>query len=425
MRQYSGVVARIIRENERLVTTIEKQTPLVIEPEHATDTESLQAFLASNSLEILSDIACHGAVLLRGFNVNSESDFEKIVLSIRGMRGIDHVIMSEAGRTTVNNTRFVLHTNANYKTGGTLGLGGFHNENYYLPDVPRYISFLCIQPSWLGGETGLVDCAALYRDLPDTLKSKLERRNFKVSSWPISEVATRYTLSHEQVEQFCSNAGLSVIAGDGQRLIVMSKPSVIENPTTKERALLINFSAELDRHGLKQALYRAFHADYLGWRWTIHRLTWRFDWIMRIQPRRPFWTLRRSFGFAWRSIVKPTKGRHHRGMETTPLEARVGDAFTGDEIETLAVTIRKHYSSFKWKSGDVLLIDNLKMAHAGMPGFGPRLLRALISNPIKLPCSPGGAGLYILDENDLCETLGAQIVRGSEIPPSQFSHLHL
>jgi hypothetical protein len=105
------------------------------------------------------------------------------------------------------------------------------------------------------------------------------------------------------------------------------------------------------------------------------------------------------------------RGRRRQEMLAAPQDARVGDVFTREEIEMLAVTIRKRYSSFEWKSGDLLIVDNLKMAHAGMPGFGPRLLRALICNPISVPCSPQGSGFHVPAENEFSETLGAQIVK--------------
>jgi len=153
--RYTGVVTRTLRDEERRVPTSEAQTPLVIEPLQARDATFLQEFLESHSSELMEDIATHGAVLLRGFDVTSPADFERQVLSIRGMHGMNEVLMSEEGRTVVDGTRFVLYTNANFKTGGTLEIPVFHNENYYVPDVPRFISFFCQTPSWLGGETGL------------------------------------------------------------------------------------------------------------------------------------------------------------------------------------------------------------------------------------------------------------------------------
>ena len=33
-----------------------------------------------------------------------------------------------------------------------------------------------------------------------------------------------------------------------------------------------------------------------------------------------------------------------------------------------------HASCFRWRRGDVLLVDNARILHDGMPGLGPRRL---------------------------------------------------
>ena len=120
--------------------------PLVIEANGSTNIGFLQEFLASHSANLLEDISKYGAVLLRGFDIASDEDFENTILSIREFRGINEAFMSEEGRIHVGNLKFVLHTNAVYKTGGTPYLGGFHSENYYTPDVPGYVCFCCFKP---------------------------------------------------------------------------------------------------------------------------------------------------------------------------------------------------------------------------------------------------------------------------------------
>src|SRR5262249_28236025 len=143
---------------------------------------------------------------------------------------IHDVMLSEAGRTLVNGSKYVLHTNTLYKTGGTLEFEGlFHNENYYVPDVPRYISFFCITPSWQGGETGLINTAKLFQDLPAVLQQKLEKQTYVVRETPMSVIAERYGLSEEAIERFCTSAGLPVMSAGKTKSIVLFKPSVIRH----------------------------------------------------------------------------------------------------------------------------------------------------------------------------------------------------
>ena len=44
-----------------------------------------------------------------------------------------------------------------------------------------------------------------------------------------------------------------------------------------------------------------------------------------------------------------------------------------------------HASVFAWRAGDVLLIDNRRVMHDGLPGFGPRQLRALFFDAFEMP----------------------------------------
>ena len=67
-----------------------------------------------------------------------------------------------------------------------------------------------------------------------------------------------------------------------------------------------------------------------------------------------------------------------------PAQEKVGTCFTQKDIQKLAQAMRDNYCSCLWKKGDILLIDNRKVMHAGMPGKGKRLIRALISNPIAM-----------------------------------------
>ncbi|KTD69894.1 TauD/TfdA family dioxygenase, partial [Legionella steigerwaltii] len=226
-KEYHGVVTRFLRQDERLIQSEENEMPLVIEANGSSDFGFLQQFLASNSQQILDDMARYGAVLLRGFNIETDEQFERIILSIPEFRGISEAFMSENGRDHVNNFKYVLHTNTVYKTGGTLYLGGFHTENYYSTDVPSYLCFCCFQPSELGGETGLIDTQKIYNHLHDGLKQKLEKNSFFVCKWTIAEIADRYQITNDAVNKICDHFKLPVIGEGEDQFVLMYKPSVL------------------------------------------------------------------------------------------------------------------------------------------------------------------------------------------------------
>src|SRR5262245_46465647 len=129
--------------------------------------------------------------------------------------------------------------------------------------------------------------------------------------------------------------------------MVMFKPSVIRHPVTGERSLMINISGALEVQGLKDLLIDAFLSDYYGWRWLIHRLCWRHPWIPLLPVR-----ARRFLFRALRPKIS-TRVKPSQIFVAAEYPARVGSAFTPEDVKIVASAIRRRYSSFLWKRGDV------------------------------------------------------------------------
>lgn len=384
-KPYVGVHTRFLREDERLVLSEEKEMPLVIEAYEARDLEFLKTFLHKHAEQLRNDIAKYGAVLFRGFDVQTEADFEHAVLSISGLNGIGEAFMSEEGRIHVDDLKYVLHTNAVYKTGGTLYLGGFHSENYYSTDVPEYICFFCQKPSVLGGETGLINTTKIYEHLDPALIAKLEARSFFVTKWLVSEVAERYQVSDQFIEQLCQQAKLPIVGIGEDRFILMYKPSVFEHPLTQKKALQLNFFELLS---LNVALRKCFMRDYQGKTWFWHRFVWRLPAMVLSIIERIYIACASFFYSPKQSLgVLRTKYRVYRSskkIKNSADQTKVGSCFDDKETQILAKLMRTYYSSCLWQKGDLLLVDNRQVVHAGMPGKGDRLVRAMICNPLSM-----------------------------------------
>ncbi|WP_454784462.1 TauD/TfdA family dioxygenase [Legionella sp. WA2024007413] len=411
--KYQGVVTRFLRQEERLILSEEYEMPLVIEATDATDLKFLQQFLKSNSQQIIADMAQYGAVLLRGFAINTDEEFERIVLSIPEFRGISEAFMSENGRDRVDNLQFVLHTNSVYKTGGTLYLGGFHSENYYSADVPSYLCFCCFQPSELGGETGLINTQKIYSHLQDELKQKLENNSFFVCKWSVAEIAERYQISQDAVKKVCQKFNFP-IEGDGENeFVLMYKPSVWEHPLTQEKALQINM---FELPTLNYELRKCFMNDYKGKIWFWHRFFWRLPTSMFNLVELLAMVCISFFNSPQNAykIVRTKLSNYKASRKNKRLSAKtvkVGSCFNDKEIKELAQLMRSYYSSCLWKKGDVLLIDNKKVMHAGMPGMGPRLIRAMICNPLAMNYSSETG--FLVAKESTSNTIGACMVKGT------------
>jgi alpha-ketoglutarate-dependent taurine dioxygenase len=390
---YKQVTVRFLRDEERLVLSAEKEMPLVIEASTRTDADFLQQFLTAHSTQLLEDMAQYGAVLLRGFNITSDQEFEKTVLSVPQFHGISEAFMAENGRTHVDDLKFVLHTNSVYKTGGTLYLGGFHTENYYSADVPEFIFFYCAQPSALGGETGIINTQKIYQSLDKSLQQKLEAKSFFVTKWLFTEVAERYNLDQETLEQIAKQFNLPIVGTGSDRFICMYKPSVFIHPLTQEKALQINL---FELPTLNNYLRTCFKADYKGKDWFWHRFFWSlpaplFNTIefLAVALIAFFHSPKNSY-----KIVKTKLSSYFSRKKSKFTDPdKVGVCFTEEDIKHLAQAMRTHYSSCLWQKGDILLIDNKKVMHAGMPGKGERVIRAMISNPVAMNYTHKEAGV--------------------------------
>ena len=393
--QYSDVTTRFLHKNERLILSKETEMPLVIEPNKLSSIEFLEEFLSANSECILNDLARYGAILLRGFKIDSEEDFERAILSIKGFKGISEAFMSEEGRVPVGKLKYVLHTNAVYKTGGTLYLGGFHNENYYSADVPSVISFCCFTPSKQGGETGIINMEKVYECFSEALKQKLESRNFFVSKWLLSDIASRYQISLQKAEEICKHFNLPIIGTGKKRFVTMHKPSVYVHPVTNKKALQINF---FELRQLNSALRKCFINDYQGKTWFWHRLVWRlpeaaFKMLEHVYVMFAsfFYSPKDSLGILWGKIK--TLFLFNKKVATSFDKEKVESCFNKQEIHDLAKQMRDHYSSCLWVKGDILIVDNKKVVHAGMPGKGARTIRAMICDPLDISYSPSEPGI--------------------------------
>ena len=95
---YDGVTTRFLRKDERLINTSETEMPLVFEAKEHKDLKFLQDFLKANSENLMDDVGKYGALLFRGFDIQSDKDFENAILSINGLHGISEAFMSEHGR---------------------------------------------------------------------------------------------------------------------------------------------------------------------------------------------------------------------------------------------------------------------------------------------------------------------------------------
>ena len=343
------------------------------------------------------------------FAVGSERDFEQAILSIQGVRAMESYFMPEQGRDLAAGTKSVFLTNRYMKTGGSFAFNGFHSENFYTTDVPALQSFWCKTAPWIGGESGLIHMGNGFAELPPALQEKLVQKPIASRSWTLAEVAREYHLPGEQVEAFFRELGLIETLPDGQKGVVLHKPTVWRHPHHGKRAFQVNLGGEATT--VAGLLNRLLQRHYEGPKWALHRYAWKHAFMNQV-----FTTLERLPAALeypevvgkqeWDTVKGLAKGVGARlgikvkssgprrappgsammggGYQPPGGQRKLSELLTAEECVTLAKVARKHCSVFTWKQGDVLLFDNLQVMHSGMPGLGPREIRVMMCNPIPM-----------------------------------------
>lgn len=148
--------------------------PLVLEnASPAATLTDTQNWLAQNLAELKARLATSGAILLRGFPVRTDQDFDRVVTSFGYQTFTYEESLSNAVR--VNRTPRVFTANEAPPSEGIF----LHNEMAQTPIFPTRLFFFCEQAAATRGETSLCRCDKLYDRLlevdPDFVKTCEEK----------------------------------------------------------------------------------------------------------------------------------------------------------------------------------------------------------------------------------------------------------
>jgi alpha-ketoglutarate-dependent taurine dioxygenase len=288
---------------------------------HGDGGQSLTALAHTHRASIDRALVEHGAILFSGFDVASPDDVHDVAAAVCNQL-LDYVYRSTP-RTAVGER---VYTATEYRADETIPM---HNENAYQRDWPMKLVFACLQPADVGGETTLARTARVTARLgPELRQAFADRRVMYVRNYgqgvDLSWETTFQTESREEVEAFCRRDGIAWewLDDDGLRTTQVCE-AFARHPMSGE-ALWFN-QAHL------------FHVSSLG-------------------PARQAAMLE-IFG-------EHDLPRHACYGDGSPLDERhLQDVRLAYEAETIPV---------RWARGDVLLVDNMLVAHGRRPFSGTR-----------------------------------------------------
>jgi len=306
-----------------------KALPLVIHaPAEGTD---IQEWLKGRKDELERALADHGAVLYRGFATIDAQTLGRLVehLSDREFVGTEE----SSPRSQIEGN---VYTSTNYRSDQEIFP---HNENSYKKSFPMKLFFYCALPSREGGETPIVDCRAVLRRLdPTIVRTFVEKKWMYVRNFgngigiPWREAFN--TEDRSVVEQYCRDEDILFewIGEDSLRTRQVRDP-VLRHPSTGE----------------------------LSW---FNHIT--FFNIATLDER-----IRESL----LSICSVEDLPHNTYYgDGTPIEDSVMKQLQDAYISETVV--------WKWKKGDLIVIDNLLTSHARKSYKGERSIMLAQADPI-------------------------------------------
>jgi alpha-ketoglutarate-dependent taurine dioxygenase len=308
---------------EKLVKTSflneEKRLPLVVEP----NVEGVDLFAwAEGHRQFLDEsLLQYGAILFRGFGLTSQADFEKFLDSIS--LPLMHYMEGATPRTELSQK---VYTSTEYPAELAIAL---HNELNYVMTWPMKIFFYCITPPLEGGATPIADVRRVFERVPAATRAKfIEKgwmlvRNFG-DGLSLPWQKTFRVETKAELEDYCRGAHVSCEWKDGDRLRTRQiRPAVRRHPTTGE-SLWFNHVAFWHVSSLQMDVREVFLSEF--------------------------------------------------APDDLPYNAFYGDGspIEDEEVEALRRAYDAETVAFPWQTGDLLMMDNMLVAHGRQPYKGAR-----------------------------------------------------
>lgn len=287
---------------------------------------------ADRLAEARTVVAERGAVLLRGLGVASAAD----VAGVADALGIERMVERErfAPRTEYADG---VYSSSEWPADEPMCM---HHELSYAGEVPGLILFGCLTAPAEGGATRVADSQAVLDALPAALVERFRRNGWLLNRrYHEAGVSWREAFGTDDrgsVDAYCAQADITrEWLPDGRLRTAQRRAAVIRHPVTgvpvwfNQAAFLNESTMDPD---IRDYLVAVYGPDGL-----------------------PFNT---AYG------------------DGTPIDA--------DTVATINATYRAATVGRDWRAGDVLLVDNIRMAHNREPYRGERSIVVILGDPVRL-----------------------------------------
>mmetsp|Transcript_17204 Transcript_17204/g.32291 ORF Transcript_17204/g.32291 Transcript_17204/m.32291 type:complete len:466 (-) Transcript_17204:151-1548(-) len=341
--------------------------PLVISPRFDDSLQFLCTWLEANRSWVEEQMLAHGAVLIRGFQIDTAPEFEQAIYSLQP--NLNDCYRGTSPRSVFEGTKYMFSAAdvpVNYPIGQ-------HLEMSFLKCPPKQLYFGCLKESNSdGGETSLCDFRKVYQDLDPALRKKFETKKVRYSrthgkigdKWTVDVGAMLSwaqmfgTSDRQEVESICKEEDAPEVQWVGPNKDTFFQEweddACQHHPITKEKAWFN-------------------HAQVFHWSTFPAELFYAFSRIRDVR------FLLRSTIIAIVAVIKFCLLGHRMA-----LDIRFGDGspISFSEMNKVRKAVHKNMVFSTWRKGDILCIDNFSTSHGRQPtyDFGRKVLVAW-SNP--------------------------------------------
>ena len=324
--------------------------PQLITPKSGQgDSAALADWAGAEPAQLRALLLEHGALLFRGFGIPHPDALEAFNVAA----GFGHLPYGRCGSPR-HLVKGHVYTATDLKNIYPIPL---HNEMSYTRTFPDAISFACSEPPKSGGETPLADMSLVLERIPEAIRSEFKDKQILYVQ-DVPEKVTRLvpkswpqmfdTTDRAVVDAACEKQGIEATwKADGGVRLKSVCPAIVNHPKTK-RPLWFNqahvyhpsFAEELWRIGLRGMAIGAAALEFAARRF----------------PDAGLYPHRTCFGD--------------------------GSTICRRTMHIIRDAIWQETRQFSWQRGDMLLIDNLQLAHGRTPFRGRRsVLASLLVEP--------------------------------------------
>jgi amino acid adenylation domain-containing protein len=302
--------------------------PFVVEAKLEVD---FQAWLRENSGRLDTILRRNGAILFRGFHVDTTAALQSAqdALCVEVIKGYGDLPEEKDTQQIYKSTP--------YPQDRTIL---FHNESSHQPDWPVRQFFACVTAAEWGGETPIVDCRRVADRLGAEIVDEFERRGLLyirtfLEGLDVSWQDFFKTGDREEVGRICArNGSTHHWYPDGTLQVRHGAQAVAYHPVTGERVFFNQIQLH-EPHFLGEGEREALESLY--------------------------------------------------GTEKLPRNVRYGD---GEPIppailDEILATYEELAVAFPWQAGDMLMLDNMLVAHARSPFRGERKIIVALGDPYR------------------------------------------